>query len=160
MKIKKIILCFVFVFALSSCSNNKEEYKSKDVKVSTIYDSDFSDHIDIDDELEDDEFYKKLKEDLVKDYDSDVLSDPMEEYNTGDELKEDNLDKNSGYETRNNVNLMKKPSNKESDFVITITKGSRVELIRNKEVDGIKWSEISYKGKKGYLRRDSLKKIN
>ena len=42
MKIKKIICFLVILVSLSSCKAKKENYQSKNVKVDTIFDSDFS----------------------------------------------------------------------------------------------------------------------
>lgn len=142
MKIKKIICFLVILVSLSSCKAKKENYQSKDVKVDTIFDSDFSY----------DDTEERQLESLSK-----MLKKGIDDIPDLDDNKESNLKKGEKYTIANETELRKDPSEDENNVIEKIPANTKVELIKNLNVDGEKWSKISYNGNEGYVKRNSLK---
>ena len=149
MKIKKIICLLVLLISLSSCKEEKEKYQSKNVDVDTIFDSDFS--YDYSDD-EDEELEKLTK--LIKKSANELSS--TEEIK---EKKDSNLGMGKEFIISSKTDFRKEPFEDEDNIIEKIPKNTKVELIKIVNVDGIKWSKISYNGNKGYVKRNSLKEI-
>ena len=149
MKIKKIICLLVLLISLSSCKEEKENYQSKNVDVDTIFDSDFS-YDYSDDEDEDLEKLTKL------------IKKSANELSSTEDIKEkedSNLGIGKEFVISSKTDFRKEPLEDEDNIIEKIPKNTKVELIKIVNVDGIKWSKISYNGNKGYVKRNSLKEI-
>ncbi|MDU5503550.1 MAG: SH3 domain-containing protein [Anaerococcus vaginalis] len=144
MKIKKIICFLVILVSLSSCKAKKENYQSKNVKVDTIFDSDFS--------------YDDTEEEQVENL-SKILKQGIDEIPNLDDNKESNSKKGEKYTIVNEAELRKDPIEDGDNVIEKIPANTKVELIKNLNVDGEKWSKISYNGNKGYVKRNFLKEI-
>ena len=149
MKIKKIICLLVLLISLSSCKEEKENYQSKNVGVDTIFDSDFS--YDYSDD-EDEELEKLTK----------LIKKSANELSSTEDIKEkedSNLGIGKEFVISSKTDFRKEPFEDEDNIIEKIPKNTKVELIKIVNVDGIKWSKISYNGNKGYVKRNSLKEI-
>lgn len=146
MKFKKIICFLVILISLSSCKAKKEKYQSKNIEVDTIFDSDFS--------------YDDTEEEQIENL-SKMLKQGIDEIPNVDEKErnESNLEVSEEFSTIKDVEFRKNPFEDEDNLIEKIPKNTNVELIKNVNVDGKKWSKISYNGKKGYVKRSFLKEI-
>ena len=149
MKIKKIICLLVLLISLSSCKEEKENYQSKNVDVDTIFDSNFS-YDYSDDEDEDLEKLTKL------------IKKSANELSSTEDIKEkgdSNLGMGKEFVISSKTDFRKEPFEDEDNIIGKIPENTKVELIKIVNVDGTKWSKISYNGNKGYVKRNSLKEI-
>lgn len=146
MKFKKIICLLVILISLSSCKAKKEKYQSKNVEVDTIFDSDFS--------------YYNTEEEQLENL-SKILKQGIDEIPNLDEKenKDSNLEVSKEFATKKDVEFRKSPFEDEDNLIEKIPENTKVELIKNVNVDGKKWSKISYNGNKGYVKRSFLKEI-
>lgn len=146
MKFKKIICLLVILISLSSCKAKKEKYQSKNVEVDTIFDSDFS--------------YDDTEEEQIENL-SKMLKQGIDEIPNLDEKekKDSNLEVSKEFAIKKDVEFRKEPFDDEDNIIEKIPENTKVELIKNVNVDGKKWSKISYNGNKGYVKRSFLKEI-
>lgn len=146
MKFKKIICFLVILISLSSCKAKKEKYQSKNVEVDTIFDSDFS--------------YDDTEEEQIENL-SKMLKQGIDEIPNIDEKekKDSNLEISKEFATKKDLEFRKSPFEDEDNLIEKMPENTKVELIKNVNVDGKKWSKISYNGKKGYVKRSFLKEI-
>ncbi|WP_236786062.1 SH3 domain-containing protein [Anaerococcus ihuae] len=146
MKFKKIICLLVILISLSSCKAKKEKYQSKNVEVDTIFDSDFS--------------YDNSEEEQLENL-TKLLKQGIDEIPNVDEKekKDSNLEISKGFATKKDIEFRKDPLEDEDNIIGKIPKNTKVEIIKNVNVDGKKWSKISYNGNKGYVKRSFLKEI-
>lgn len=144
MKFKKIICFLMILISLSSCGAKKEKYQSKNVDVDTIFDSDFS--------------YDNTEEEQLE-YLSKMLKQGIDEIPNIDEKekKDSNLEVSKEFTTKKEIDFRKDPFEDEDNIIEKIPENTKVELIKSVNVDGIKWSKISFDGKVGYVRRNVLK---
>lgn len=144
MKFKKIICFLMILISLSSCGAKKEKYQSKNVDVDTIFDSDFS--------------YDNTEEEQLE-YLSKMLKQGIDEIPNIDEKekKDSNLEVSKEFTTKKEIEFRKDPFEDEDNIIEKIPENTEVELIKSVNVDGIKWSKISFDGKVGYVRRNVLK---
>lgn len=146
MKFKKIICFLVILISLSSCKAKKEKYQSKNVEVDTIFDSDFS--------------YDNTEEEQIENL-SKMLKQGIDEIPNLDEKekKDSNLEVSKEFATKKDIEFRKDPLEDEDNIIGKIPENTKVELIKNVNVDDEKWSKISYNGNKGYVKRSLLKEI-
>lgn len=144
MKLKKIICFLVILISVSSCGAKKEKYQSKNVEVDTIFDSDFS--YDNTEEEQLDNLSKMLKQGI------DEIPNVDEK-----EIKDSNLEVSKEFATKKDLEFRKNPFEDEDNIIEKIPEDTKVEVIKNINVDGKKWSKISYNGNTGYVRNDFLK---
>lgn len=146
MKFKKIICLLVILISLSSCKAKKEKYQSKNVEVDTIFDSDFS--------------YDDTEEEQLENL-SKMLKQGIDEIPNLDEKekKDSNLEISKEFATKKDIEFRKDPLEDEDNIIGKIPENTKVELIKNVNVDDEKWSKISYNGNKGYVKRSLLKEI-
>lgn len=146
MRFKKIICLLVILISLSSCKAKKEKYQSKNVEVDTIFDSDFS--------------YDDTEEEQIENL-SKMLKQGIDEIPNLDEKekKDSNLEVSKEFAIKKDVEFRKEPFDDEDNIIEKIPENTKVELIKNVNVDGKKWSKISYNGNKGYVKRSFLKEI-
>ena len=146
MKLKNIICFLVILISLSSCGAKKEKYQSKNVEVDTIFDSDFSC----------DNTEEEQLENLSK-----ILKQGIDEIPNVDEKekKDSNLEVSKEFTTKKEIEFRKSPFEDEDNLIEKIPENTKIELIKNVNVDGKKWSKISYNGNKGYVKRSFLKEI-
>ena len=144
MKFKKIICFLMILISLSSCGAKKEKYQSKNVDVDTIFDSDFS--------------YDNTEEEQLE-YLSKMLKQGIDEIPNIDEKekKDSNLEVSKEFTTKKEIDFRKDPFEDEDNIIEKIPENTKVELIKSVDVDGIKWSKISFDGNIGYVRRNVLK---
>lgn len=144
MKFKKIICFLVILISLSSCGAKKEKYQSKNVEVDTIFDSDFS--------------YDNTEEEQLENL-SKMLKQGIDEIPNVDvkEKKDSNLEVSKEFATKKDLEFRKDPFEDEDNIIGKIPEGTKVEVIKNINVDGKKWSKISYNGNTGYVKRNFLK---
>lgn len=144
MKFKKIICFLMILISLSSCGAKKEKYQSKKVDVDTIFDSDFS--------------YDNTEEEQLE-YLSKMLKQGIDEIPNIDEKekKDSNLEVSKEFTTKKEIEFRKDPFEDEDNIIEKIPENTEVELIKSVNVDGIKWSKISFDGNIGYVRRNVLK---
>lgn len=144
MKFKKIICFLVILISLSSCGAKKEKYQSKNVEVDTIFDSDFS--------------YDNTEEEQLENL-SKMLKQGIDEIPNVDEneKKDSNLEVSKEFATKKDLEFRKNPFEDEDNIIGKIPEGTKVEVIKNVNVDGKKWSKISYNGNTGYVKRNFLK---
>ena len=144
MKFKKIICFLVILISLSSCGAKKEKYQSKNVEVDTIFDSDFS--------------YDNTEEEQLENL-SKMLKQGIDEIPNVDEKekKDSNLEVSKEFATKKDLEFRKNPFEDEDNIIGKIPEGTKVEVIKNINVDGKKWSKISYNGNTGYVKRNFLK---
>lgn len=144
MKFKKIICFLMILISLSSCGAKKEKYQSKNVDVDTIFDSDFS--------------YDNTEEEQLE-YLSKMLKQGIDEIPNIDEKekKDSNLEVSKEFTTKKEIDFRKDPFEDEDNIIEKIPENTKVELIKSVNVDGIKWSKISFDGNIGYVRRNVLK---
>lgn len=144
MKFKKIICFLVILISLSSCKAKKEKYQSKNVEVDTIFDSDFS--------------YDDTEEEQIENL-SKMLKQGIDEIPNIDEKekKDSNLEVSKEFTTKKEIEFRKDPFEDEDNIIEKIPENTEVELIKSVNVDGIKWSKISFDGNIGYVRRNVLK---
>lgn len=144
MKFKKIICFLVILISLSSCKAKKEKYQSKNVEVDTIFDSDFS--------------YDDTEEEQIENL-SKMLKQGIDEIPNIDEKekKDSNLEVSKEFTTKKEIDFRKDPFEDEDNIIEKIPENTKVELIKSVNVDGIKWSKISFEGNIGYVRRNVLK---
>lgn len=149
MKTKKILYFLLIITSLSSCGTKKESYKSKNVEVDTIFNSNFSYNYSNDDYEDLEKLGKLIKKNADNISDIDIYK----------EKKESNLDSSIKYTIVNEAELRKDPIEDGDNIIEKIPANTKVELIKNLNVDGEKWSKISYNGNKGYVKRNFLKEI-
>lgn len=149
MKFKKIICFLVILISLSSCGAKKEKYKSKNVEVNTIFDSNFSYNYSNDDDEELENLGRLIKDKANDISDTDIMK----------EKKGSNLEVSKNFTTKKEVEFRKNPFEDEDNIIEKIPENTKVEIIKNVSVDGKKWSKISYNGNKGYVKRSFLKEI-
>lgn len=144
MKLKKIICFLVILISVSSCGAKKEKYQSKNVEVDTIFDSDFS--------------YDNTEEEQLENL-SKMLKQGIDEIPNVDEkeIKDSNLEVSKEFATKKDLEFRKNPFEDEDNIIEKIPEDTKVEVIKNINVDGKKWSKISYNGNTGYVRNDFLK---
>lgn len=144
MKLKKIICFLVILISLSSCGAKKEKYQSKNVEVDTIFDSDFS--------------YDNTEEEQLENL-SKMLKQGIDEIPNVDEKekKDSNLEVSKEFTTKKDIEFRKNPFEDEDNIIEKIPEDTKVEVIKNINVDGKKWSKISYNGNIGYVKRNYLK---
>lgn len=144
MKLKKIICFLVILISLSSCGAKKEKYQSKNVEVDTIFDSDFS--------------YDNTEEEQLENL-SKMLKQGIDEIPNVDEKekKDSNLEVSKEFATKKDLEFRKNPFEDEDNIIEKIPEDTKVEVIKNINVDGKKWSKISYNGNIGYVKRNYLK---
>ena len=144
MKFKKIICFLVILISLSSCGAKKEKYQSKNVEVDTIFDSDFS--------------YDNTEEEQLENL-SKMLKQGIDEIPNVDEKekKDSNLEVSKEFATKKDLEFRKNPFEDEDNIIGKIPEGTKVGVIKNINVDGKKWSKISYNGNTGYVKRNFLK---
>lgn len=144
MKLKKIICFLVILISLSSCGAKKEKYQSKNVDVDTIFDSDFS--------------YDNTEEEQLE-YLSKMLKQGIDEISNIEDKdkKSSNLEVSKEFTAKKDIDLRKDPFEDEDNVIEKIPENSKVKFIKNVNVDGTKWSKISFDGNIGYVRRNVLK---
>lgn len=146
MKLKKIICFLVILISLSSCGAKKEKYQSKNVDVDTIFDSDFS--------------YDNTEEEQLE-YLSKMLKQGIDEIpNIEDKDKKgSNLEVSKEFTAKKDIDLRKDPFEDEDNIIEKIPENSKVKFIKNVNVDGKKWSKVTYNDNTGYVKRSYLKAI-
>lgn len=146
MKIKKIICLIIILLGVSSCKAEQEKYKSKNIDVDTVFDSNFS--------------YDDTEEEQLENL-SKMLKQGIDEIPNVDEKEniDSNLENSKDFTTKSAVYFRKSPFEDEDNIIEKIPENTKVKLIKSVNVDGTKWSKISYNGNKGYVKRNSLKEI-
>lgn len=136
MKIKYIICSLALLIALSSCEKKQEKYEQRDVNIDTVFDNSNSN--------------------------SEINNQAYNpEVNAVEESTESN-DNQGGetYRVTTSVNLREKPTVEEDNYIDSIPANAEVIFIQEVENNnGESWSEITYRGKTGFVVSQFLEKI-
>lgn len=136
MKIKYIFCSLALLIALSSCEKKQEKYEQRDVNIDTVFDNSNSN--------------------------SEIINQTYNpEVNSVEESTESN-DNQGGetYRVTTSVNLREKPTVEEDNYIGSIPANAEVIFIQEVENNnGESWSEITYRGKTGFVVSQFLEKI-